>query len=1211
MFREVMKRTFTIIFTSNELAAMIAEFNNGNGNIDTSKFLVTFIKMGSEERDKAKGLALEKERNNEIIRKTIEKKKKVEQENKMLLKTNYSYTKEQKEEAFLKLAIAAKKYDKSHPAAMSLDGFIEKSMKPHIFREMLKRTFNFIPSPEELGAIVEYFDKKKKGEIISSEFLIYFLKLGIAEREKEHKESLKKLREETILREKQHQEKIASQWSKSDMILDYSQINEEDKESALEKLTEASVKFDPSTAGPMGLTAFQASSLSPHIFREMLRRVFNMQLTNGEFVALTKEFDKYNNLKIDCQEFIIKFQYLGNERKNQIRAKQLEKQRYMSMKYDIQMEENRKKLDSKLEITLDMNFSNDDFEGVIEKIRQLATHYDKNHPSAPNLKGFMGADMKPNEFKDMIARTFHISLNNKELAALVAYFPGISSGSSPSSKMIASGLKKGKAKEEGSNNDGEEGESNDQQQQAEEGDLDNAAANFSSSLKTAAELSKQLSNDPRICNRDFLTYFYRINREEMMKRNSRRIQEERLLKQQEKVKNNEIENQKIVELIQKLLFHASDELSCLEKLKAAVREYTIDSAPFIPLLQGFKGPALAPEKFRDLFYRIFNVRFTYPEIGVLLSILDNTGLRIIDGTKFLNWFYKISRKMEAFMLGESTEDITLEMIKSDDMTTGAGGMNSRGSTSNLARTSSFMSANSAGKRRSSTGGGGNRRGNSSHSPSSSHRKKGGKETAEFTINNDYFYQSKSFEVENPLHYRGISPSSVSGDETMISQSPYTVVTQTSEEKHRKSASTPGSYLPPSSSPSHNKGKVLQVKHSSLLEASTGSPSSPTNNHHPRSSKSGKRTKGFNSLSMYGSHSFDSYDDFSVESMNDTSSFARSTLSQQWFLPSIALPASSSNYQSSSIREQEVTYHLREELKELFERKEDSLDFSFLEIGNERGFIKTAPSVTNDGRTSGRQQQKRSSTMKSVKSESTFIVPNVVYGSLGNSQSSPSLTRATPSSAKQMEKQEKENDERPFQPLASSSSFSSVISNDDGDNVDNDFLKSVFEKSEINDPSLKIMAKGTDPIAKLTKISHHLHASPMAVVSAKQQKQKQAVPSKLSSSSKLTSSMEEKKAESLKATSSLTKKPSTAASAKKDDLTRSASIDESNSADSNGGGGGFFFPTLLTGKISSTTNEDEQQQLDSSSSLFFGNVPNISIAGESEIDSSYLKQIILS
>lgn len=34
-------------------------------------------------------------------------------------------------------------------------------------------------------------------------------------------------------------------------------------------------------SGPMGLTAFQGKSLSPAIFREMLRRSFNLKVTNG------------------------------------------------------------------------------------------------------------------------------------------------------------------------------------------------------------------------------------------------------------------------------------------------------------------------------------------------------------------------------------------------------------------------------------------------------------------------------------------------------------------------------------------------------------------------------------------------------------------------------------------------------------------------------------------------------------------------------------------------------------------------------------------------------------------------------------------------------------------------------------------------------------------------------------------------------------------
>lgn len=194
VFREVVKRTFNLIWTAEELAAMVSVYDNGRGNVDTSKFLVAFIKMGSEERERRKAVQLEKQRRQDIIRETKEKLKLKEAEEKMALKVNYIYSEEEKTEAFRKLSVAAKKYDKAHPAAMSLQGFEEKTMKPHVFREMLKRTFNFVPSPGELGALMHFFDQKNTGEVSSHKFLVYFLKLGITERNKEHRESLQKLR---------------------------------------------------------------------------------------------------------------------------------------------------------------------------------------------------------------------------------------------------------------------------------------------------------------------------------------------------------------------------------------------------------------------------------------------------------------------------------------------------------------------------------------------------------------------------------------------------------------------------------------------------------------------------------------------------------------------------------------------------------------------------------------------------------------------------------------------------------------------------------------------------------------------------------------------------------------------------------------------------------------------------------------------------------
>ena len=74
--------------------------------------------------------------------------------------------------------------------------------------------------------------------------------------------------------------------------------------------------------------------------------------------------------------------------------------------------------------------------------------------------------------------------------------------------------------------------------------------------------------------------------------------------------------------------------------------------------QAFKGSALPPVAFREVFLRVFLVKLTYPEIGALLSVFDEMGTGTIDGHKFLNAFYR---------LGEySTFLCSIVMQKQDD-----------------------------------------------------------------------------------------------------------------------------------------------------------------------------------------------------------------------------------------------------------------------------------------------------------------------------------------------------------------------------------------------------------------------------------------------------------------------------------------------------------------------------------------------------------------
>jgi Ca2+-binding EF-hand superfamily protein len=616
-FREVVKRTFNLVFEPKELAAVIAQYDNGRGNVDCSKFLVNFIRVGAEEREKMKVIMLEKQRKDDELRRSEHERKVKALEKKLVIKVTYEYNDKERDSAFQKLTSAAKRYDKNHPGAMSLEGFEEKSLLPHVFREMIKRTFGVVLTEPELNACMHFFDAKKTGKVDSRKFLIYFLKLGIAQREEDHKTSLAKLRTDIAMREREHEEKLAAQWAKTELSLTF-EFTEEDRNSALQKLSDAAFKFDPASPGPMGLVAFNGKKMTPAVFKEMLRRTFNMKITTAELAALIVEFDKDGSKNIDCSEFMVRFTTLGFDRRSALRTWQLERQRRMDEAAKSEAIEKQRAADAKMEAKLGMDFESEDFNAALEKIRIIASNYDRSHPSAPSLKGFTGTNMKPVEFKDMLMRTFKVALTDKQLGAMVSIF----------------GVEK----------DEEDFES----------------------------VRKEVDDGVRIDNAEFLKYFNKIQRDEQAKRNRERIARERELIEQEKERQRQLEIKKKHDEMQRLVYTEADEASLLDNIRHAAQEYAVDSALYMDGMQGFKGPALPPDKFRELFAKIFNIRLSFPEIGVLLSILDLGGIGSLDGTKFLNWFYKICRHEEKFMLGESSDPVTFATLKAASTLAAAG-----------------------------------------------------------------------------------------------------------------------------------------------------------------------------------------------------------------------------------------------------------------------------------------------------------------------------------------------------------------------------------------------------------------------------------------------------------------------------------------------------------------------------------------------------------
>ena len=70
-----------------------------------------------------------------------------------------------------------------------------------------------------------------------------------------------------------------------------SAFTEEDKINAIKKLRGAAKLYDKTTPGAMSMKSFEVKSMPPHVFKEQLRRVFNLQVTPPELGALMSIFD--------------------------------------------------------------------------------------------------------------------------------------------------------------------------------------------------------------------------------------------------------------------------------------------------------------------------------------------------------------------------------------------------------------------------------------------------------------------------------------------------------------------------------------------------------------------------------------------------------------------------------------------------------------------------------------------------------------------------------------------------------------------------------------------------------------------------------------------------------------------------------------------------------------------------------------------------------
>lgn len=427
-FRGMAKRVFNIDFTEDEFNALKGTFFSSDGKgINGSEFLVCFTHLSSihkkrqdalirsqQEQQKAREQRLEEERR-AVYDPTLRQQQKGQD-------AYQSFTESDADSALEKLRVGAKRYDKGHPAAKSLNGFEAAFLDPASFRDVVARTFNIKLTPGEVGVIAkDYPSESGEGNIDSHKFLKFFLKLGQDLRMADHSHQIHENRAGIAAIEQEQVRKLQEQERRMAMGID-TDFSPEDEASGLQKISEAAIKFDKNHPSSLSLDGFNGIKISPGLFREMIKRTFNVVLTAKELGAVIKHFDVDNSNQVDNKTFLNFFTKASTTGKFAIRSESIARCRKTIEDAEAEKEAKLAHTWKQLTDAERYTFSAEDKESAERKILDLAKAYFGDKASDLTFAPFRVRSMEPVVWREMMRRSFEIKLNNGELAYFLTLF---------------------------------------------------------------------------------------------------------------------------------------------------------------------------------------------------------------------------------------------------------------------------------------------------------------------------------------------------------------------------------------------------------------------------------------------------------------------------------------------------------------------------------------------------------------------------------------------------------------------------------------------------------------------------------------------------------------------------------------------------------------------------------------------------------------------
>ena len=144
--------------------------------------------------------------------------------------------------------------------------------------------------------------------------------------------------------------------------------------------------------------------MEPHVFKEQLKRVLNLQVTPKELGALMSYFDKNGDGMISCPEFLIQFVKLGFEERSRRKAEWKKHEDELQHAKRRELERKQTLAEEKNMLKVQYEYTEEDYQSAMAKLTKAATFYDRNTAGSVGLDAFEGEKMAPHVFKEQLKR---------------------------------------------------------------------------------------------------------------------------------------------------------------------------------------------------------------------------------------------------------------------------------------------------------------------------------------------------------------------------------------------------------------------------------------------------------------------------------------------------------------------------------------------------------------------------------------------------------------------------------------------------------------------------------------------------------------------------------------------------------------------------------------------------------------------------------------